>query len=181
MITQSSSEPTTGRRPMVEQAGNPVFLNLAAKVFWGSIPVRTVAVVACHRGEGTTFVSHALQAFLEQDGRSPVSLRLAPDFLASASHERSSDYLDTTGRNQDHEDSNRITLVDCPALFSSSTALRVASRVDGVLLVVEDGTRSKAEIQRAVSILESAEGRVLGVVLNKRRYLLPNWLYTLLT
>ena len=75
---------------------------------------------------------------------------------------------------------NKVVLIDCPPLSSSAAVLRLAPYVDGVLLVVEDGKRTKAEIDRAVSTIQAAQGNVLGLILNKRQYILPKWLYSLL-
>ena len=186
MIAQSSSGPASTKRSFVGRSNprsqEPSFLALAAKVFWGSIPARTVALSACYPGEGTSFVSEALQEFLSEDGKAAVSLISAEEFLGSTSLDRTSaEYLDAAAVRQDRAAADGVVLVDCPALFSSASAIRVASQVDGILLVIEDGARSKAEIQRAVSMVEAAEGRILGAILNRRRYLLPGWLYSLLS
>jgi hypothetical protein len=182
MIEQSSSATAKTKRYSAVRHNEPSFLALAAKVFWGSMPARTVALVACYPGEGTSFVSEALKAFLVEDGSAPVSLLSAEEFLASATLDSSRDeYLDTGSSRQSKAAGDQIVLVDCPAIFSSAWALRVSPQVDGVLLVVEDGARSRSEIQRATSMIEAAEGRVLGAILNKRRYLLPEWLYSLLS
>src|ERR1700755_2062537 len=99
-----------------------------------------------------------------------VSLISAEEYLSSKfEHSNAGDpafAVNQQGRVADEE----IVLVDCPALFFSASAIRVSPLVDGVLLVIEDGERSKAELQRAVSMIEGAEGRVLGAILNKRRY-----------
>ena len=180
MIAQSPSAPSRTRRSFVGGRNEPSFTALAAKVFWGPAPARTVAIVACYPGEGTTFVAKSLQDFLSDDGRVSVTLVSADDFLASKDSSLG-DYLDTSRGRPEKTAGDDIVLIDCPPLFLSASAIRATPQVDGILLVIEDGARSKAELQRAVSMVEAVEGRVLGAVLNKRRYLLPDWLYSLLS
>jgi Mrp family chromosome partitioning ATPase len=72
-----------------------------------------------------------------------------------------------------------VLIVDCSSLDTSPAVFVLASHVDGVILVVEDGRHSAIEIKRAVKLIKAANGSVLGVILNKRRRLLPRWLYSL--
>ena len=58
--------------------------------------------------------------------------------------------------------------------------LRFAPATDGVVLVVEAGRAGKEQINRAAQMITEAQGTLLGFVLNKRRYPIPNWLYRLL-
>ena len=179
MIAQSSSAPNSTRRPFAGGRNEPSFTALAAKVFWGPVPARTVAIVACYPGEGTTFVAKSLREFLSDEGRVAVSLVSADDFLASRDNSLA-EYIGASQSRPGKVAGDEIVLIDCPPLFFSASAIRATPQVDGILLVIEDGARSKAELQRAVSMVEAVEGRVLGAVLNKRRYLLPDWLYSLL-
>ena len=67
-------------------------------------------------------------------------------------------------------------LIDCPALSVSDEAALLASSVDGVVLVVQAERTRHEQIRRATQTLELANGKMLGLVLNKRRYQLPRWL-----
>ena len=73
-----------------------------------------------------------------------------------------------------------MVLIDCSSLETSSSILILAAHVDGVLLVLEDGRHSRSQIQRAASTIESSQGKLLGVLLNKRRSFVPVWLRSLL-
>lgn len=53
----------------------------------------------------------------------------------------------------------------------------LASRVDGVILVVRAGRTRREVVQKANEQLQASRGRVLGIVLNRRRYVIPNFLY----
>lgn len=68
-------------------------------------------------------------------------------------------------------------IFDAPPANRSAEAKLLASKVDGVILVIESGkTRSQVAL-RAKKELEEAGGMLLGVILNKRKYYIPNWIY----
>lgn len=83
--------------------------------------------------------------------------------------------------NIDPVDSLRVSfdniLIDCRPLKSSSEAAVLASSADGVVVVVEAGHTRREEIMNAQRTVEVAGGKLLGFVLNKRRYPVPEWLY----
>jgi Mrp family chromosome partitioning ATPase len=67
--------------------------------------------------------------------------------------------------------------LDCPSLASSTDALSLAPLVDGIVLIVEADSTTKAQIRSAERQLEAAGGTILGMVLNKRRYPIPNFIF----
>lgn len=73
-----------------------------------------------------------------------------------------------------------FVLIDCPALDASALALRWASDVDGVLLVVEAGETRSEQIETAQRLLQTSTGQLTGLVLNKRTYPIPKFLYNIL-
>jgi Mrp family chromosome partitioning ATPase len=68
-------------------------------------------------------------------------------------------------------------LIDCSSLRESGDVLSVAPFVDGVILVIEADRTYREQILRAERAIETAQGKVLGHVLNKRTYTIPDWLY----
>ncbi|MDJ0927450.1 MAG: CpsD/CapB family tyrosine-protein kinase [Gammaproteobacteria bacterium] len=66
---------------------------------------------------------------------------------------------------------------DGPPVLTSPESLVLAGKVDAVILVVSAGITRKVTAQAAVSKIERAGGKVAGVILNRRRYYIPNWLY----
>jgi Mrp family chromosome partitioning ATPase len=68
-------------------------------------------------------------------------------------------------------------IVDAPALSGSDIALRYAAGVDAVVLVVEAGRTKVSAIAVASRRIQMAKGKVVGLVCNKRRYILPKWLF----
>ena len=53
----------------------------------------------------------------------------------------------------------------------------ICAKVDGVVLVIESGKTRRPVALRAKKELEEAGGKVLGVVLNRRKYYIPGWIY----
>jgi len=68
-------------------------------------------------------------------------------------------------------------LLDCPALNASDEATLLAPETDGVMVVVEADRTRREQIQNAQQAIESANAELLGFVLNKRQYTVPEWLY----
>jgi Mrp family chromosome partitioning ATPase len=68
-------------------------------------------------------------------------------------------------------------LIDCPSLREAEHAVILASLVDGVVLVVEANRTQKDQFLYAEQAIENAGGRILGHVLNKRTYVIPDWLH----
>lgn len=59
--------------------------------------------------------------------------------------------------------------------FAESRIL--CEKVDGVILVIESAKIRKQVALRARKELEDAGARILGVVINKRKYHIPEWIY----
>ena len=73
-----------------------------------------------------------------------------------------------------------LVLIDSPPLTISPDGLAIAGRVDGVILVLE---AEKTRWQTAKNVKDSITrvgGQVLGLVLNKRRYYIPESIYKIL-
>jgi protein-tyrosine kinase len=68
-------------------------------------------------------------------------------------------------------------VIDAPPLDEAPGSAVLSGKVDGVILLV-DAQRTRRKIAlRAKQRIESAGGRIIGCVLNRRRYHLPRWLY----
>ena len=68
-------------------------------------------------------------------------------------------------------------ILDSAPLPSFAEARVLCEKVDGVVLVVESGKLRRQVALRAKKELEDAGAQILGVVLNKRKYHIPEWLY----
>ncbi len=68
-------------------------------------------------------------------------------------------------------------LIDCPSINESSDALFLAPTVDGVISVVEANRTTRSQISHLEQTITRCGGSILGHVLNKRKYLIPEWIY----
>ena len=66
-----------------------------------------------------------------------------------------------------------LVLIDSPPLTVSPDGLAVAGKVDGVILVVEAEKTRWQTVRRVKDNISRVGGNILGVVLNKRRYYIP--------
>jgi Mrp family chromosome partitioning ATPase len=71
-------------------------------------------------------------------------------------------------------------IVDIPAPTELNGSIYLAGKLDGVVLVIESESSDGREALRTKQQLIEANANVLGVVLNKRRKDVPNWLDRLL-
>jgi capsular exopolysaccharide synthesis family protein len=69
------------------------------------------------------------------------------------------------------------TILDAPPVPVFSEFRVLCAKVDGVVLVLEAGKTRRHVALRAKKELEEAGGRILGVVLNRRNYYIPRWVY----
>lgn len=74
----------------------------------------------------------------------------------------------------------KLLIVDIPAPTELNGSAYLAGKLDGVLLVVESELSDGRTALRTKQQLIDANANLLGVVLNKRRTHVPNWLYNLL-
>jgi hypothetical protein len=72
------------------------------------------------------------------------------------------------------------TILDCPSLRESGDLLSVAPFVDGVILVIEANQTRREQLRHAEQSISAARGKLLGYILNKRTYEVPEWLYHVL-
>jgi protein-tyrosine kinase len=71
----------------------------------------------------------------------------------------------------------QYVVVDAPPLQGFPESLVLSRKVDGVILVVESEKTRRRTALRAKRQIEAAGGKLLGVVLNRRKYNIPDWLY----
>ena len=70
-----------------------------------------------------------------------------------------------------------LVLIDSPAATETPEGLAIGRKVDGIVLVVEaDKTRWPVVASVRDKIMKR-HGNLLGVVLNKRKYYIPGWIY----
>lgn len=163
-----------------------------------------VALTAAHPRAGVSHVTNALAVALEQGGLRFTVLRngsyLAPgdaesDNLAKLSQSRSSPkLLQECLPHESHDNGRglqsrlgiylkklrreyRYILIDCPSLREAEHAVVLSPLVDGVVLIVEGNRTQRDQLSYSERTIESAGGQILGHVLNKRTYVIPEWLH----
>jgi Mrp family chromosome partitioning ATPase len=70
-----------------------------------------------------------------------------------------------------------FVILDIPAILKTKSTLRLSRLVDAVVLVVEAEKVHYEAVRKALAQLDHAKAKVLGVVLNKRKFHIPEWLY----
>lgn len=71
-------------------------------------------------------------------------------------------------------------LFDTPPIISSDDSIMLASKMDGVIMVLQ-AEKSRWEVARSArERIEAGQGDILGIVLNRRRMYIPNWAYKML-
>ena len=71
----------------------------------------------------------------------------------------------------------RYVLIDTPSVWEGNYSVRLASMVDGVIMIFEAEAVRWEIARRAKDRLEVGGARVIGGILNKRRFYIPAWLY----
>ena len=68
-------------------------------------------------------------------------------------------------------------ILDSPPITRYAESRVIATKVDGVILVLESGkTRSQVAI-KAKQELEETGANVIGAILNRRKHYIPEWIY----
>lgn len=68
-------------------------------------------------------------------------------------------------------------VVDCPPALQAPESINLAPLATGVVLVVRSGFAKRPVVVRAVELLRKSGVRLLGCVLNRRRYEIPDFIY----
>ncbi len=185
----------SGRRPFLDPVVESMVAIHAARgrgVF---------AFTAPNRGAGTTYVVELVASELARQYDCAVAVVPASALASGDSKELPQGYMER-GENiwmaiADHDlakmpehllehvsvshaaENFDFVLLDCPALAAGASALRWPRVADGTFLVIEAGTRA-AEIERAQAHFGNGAGRLEGIILNRRTYAIPKFIYQLL-
>lgn len=73
-----------------------------------------------------------------------------------------------------------LVLIDSAPLSISPDGLAIASRVDGVIIVTEAERTRWRSVKSVEESIRKVDGKILGMVLNRRRYYVPDFVYRLL-
>jgi capsular exopolysaccharide synthesis family protein len=70
-----------------------------------------------------------------------------------------------------------LILVDSPPVTTSTDGLAISSKVDGIVLVVEAEKTRWPVAENVRDRIKRSGGNILGIILNKRRYYIPESIY----
>lgn len=154
--------------------------HLAARLFAAPSAIRTVGFVSLRPGEGVTHSVRCIAEGAAHLGKRVIALDRFLEPLSFPGAE--------TVPNREVRFDGVVSLrtqfdailLDCGSLGVMYDALCHAPALDGIVLIVEAGKTKRDEILRAADLIQGAGGRLLGTVLNKRRYPIPSWLYRML-
>lgn len=74
----------------------------------------------------------------------------------------------------------RYILLDCAPVIQFVDSAIIVGAVDAIVLVVEANLTSTEVVDHAIEKLSSGGGKVAGIILNKRQFHIPRWLYRFL-
>ena len=85
------------------------------------------------------------------------------------------DFVDFLGASRKNFD---FVILDTAPVLSHPDSLAICSKVDGVIIVIAHGKVRRQAAQRLKAVLENAGANLLGVVVNRRRHYIPDWIYS---
>lgn len=68
-------------------------------------------------------------------------------------------------------------IIDAAPLLESPESVPLAGQTDGTILVVRAARTKREVVQRALETMEKFQGRVLGAILNRQQYVIPEFIY----
>jgi len=74
----------------------------------------------------------------------------------------------------------RCILLDTPPEIPFMDSTIIAGMTDGAILIVESNSTRSQVVDHAIERLKSGGGEVLGIILNKREFHIPRWIYRFL-
>jgi capsular exopolysaccharide synthesis family protein len=94
----------------------------------------------------------------------PVKLQLHLDRMMPALLEAALQRFDTV-------------LIDAPPVVGSPETPPISAHVDGVVVVVHTGKTKREVVQRSLGMINQSGGKVLGIILNRKKYYIPDFIY----
>lgn len=75
----------------------------------------------------------------------------------------------------------RYTVIDAPPLMKYPDSIHLAARVDGVVMVIRHKRLKREVIRKGLEMIESVNAPVLGAVLNRRKFSIPDLIYKMVS
>ena len=74
----------------------------------------------------------------------------------------------------------RYILLDSPPVIPFIDSTIITGMVDGVVFIIESNLTRSQVVQHAIEKLKAGGGEIMGVILNKREFHIPKWIYRFL-
>lgn len=150
--------------------------DLIAQVFGSDTLPRVVAFVSLRPKSGVTQTIAWLASEVARTTPMRCSTTTAVDYIGDNRVNAGGGPAGRQFRAADEQPEYDVVLVDAGDLALGGELLSLARTVDAVVVVVEAGKTRKKELTQAVSAMGAAGGNVVGLVLYRRKPLLPAWL-----
>jgi Mrp family chromosome partitioning ATPase len=150
-----------------------------------------IAFTSANPGEGVSYVSHKIASQLSatcSGVRRLSSAELLDDFWPHSPNRydgfaKTEAFVPRTGwdnwrgKVMQLRARNRYSVIDCPSLAVSGDVLSLAPHLDGIVVVVAANETHKTQVANVERQIQMVNGKILGYLLNKRKYMVPDWLY----
>lgn len=70
-----------------------------------------------------------------------------------------------------------VVIIDAPPIVVAPETPPMSAYVDGVVMVVQAERTKREVVERSLGMIGQFEGRVLGVILNRKKYYIPDFIY----
>ena len=78
---------------------------------------------------------------------------------------------------QSMRDSFDYVILDAPPVTLFPETRMICNKLDGIILVLEFGQTRRQVALKVKKEIDTAGGNFLGVIINKRKYFIPKWIY----
>lgn len=158
-----------------------VAYDLAQTLSLSSHKVLLVKVHDVGAGKGSGDFKARVSELLKKTGKNysggVVTLDVALSDLPRPASPQEAVFVDTV---QVLEQEFSVILWDLPPVDKAAQTRMIAQYTQGVILVVEAGQTRWQTTRYAMEHLRFSDCKILGVILNKKKNYIPNWLYKLL-
>jgi Mrp family chromosome partitioning ATPase len=181
VVVFASPEPATGCTWVCARTAEALARRTAGSVCLVDANLRNPGLHRQYDVEPLVGLSDALQQ-LEPIGSFAVRVNLPNLFLVPAGASLENPHVGVTSdrmrlRVAELRSSFDFVLIDTPAMDFSSDALCLGPLAEGVVLVLEAHSTRKQNARKSVVELQAAHAKVLGAVLNRRTYPIPEAVY----
>jgi cellulose biosynthesis protein BcsQ len=117
--------------------------------------------------------AHAQFEIVPWEGKERIDT-LQSTVLTQSAETNTADFADNLLRIRSNYD---IVLVDSSAILHSPGLYSILSVVDSIILVVASNNTRKPVIADTIRGLQGHGGNIIGTILNKRKFYIPQWIY----